>query len=67
MREFFINGLSKSFALTDYYLVYISILEMHIETLNNATMDASKTKRTNVKVEPKKTMVPLVSFVFDEV
>ena len=57
MREFFINGLSKSFALTDYYLVYISILEMHIE----------ETKRTNVKVEPKKTMVPLVSFVFDEV
>ena len=40
---------------------------MHIETLNNASMDASKTKRTNVKVEPKKTMVPLVSFVFDEV
>ena len=35
---------------------------MHIETLNNASMDASKTKQTNVKVE-----LPLESFVFDEV
>ena len=40
---------------------------MHVETLNYASMDASKTKRANVKVEPKKTMVPLESFVFDEV
>ena len=40
---------------------------MHIETLNNASMDASKTKRANVKVEPKKAMVSLESFVFDEV
>jgi hypothetical protein len=53
--------------LTDSYLVYIAVLEMHVETLNNASMDASKTKQANVKVGLNKTMVPLESFVFDEV